>query len=106
MSIKKSGCVHKAHWMVKILYELKIVLFYDEISSLPKSVTTSRRLLELKDNAISIAHVYCDWWPCGVFMCTLPVAMCCGNPLAANAPQSYDTFGGFADCSVVVVASS
>lgn len=44
MSIKKSGCVHKAHWMVKILYELKIVLFYDEISSLPKSVTTSRRL--------------------------------------------------------------
>ena len=62
MSIKKSGCVHKAHWMVKILYELKIVLFYDEISSLPKSFTTSRRLLELKDNAIFIAHVYCDWW--------------------------------------------
>ena len=62
--IRKPGAMHKARWMAKVLYSIKICLFYDQIKSLPKGSTvgSETQLCKLRDFVTFVCHVYCDWW--------------------------------------------
>ena len=62
--LRKPGAMHKARWMAKVLYSIKICLFYDQIKSLPKGSTvgSETQLCKLKDFVTFVCHVYCDWW--------------------------------------------
>lgn len=69
-SFKQPGAIHKARWMAKIIYAVKIVLLERQISELPKgTITTSSQIQKLKRFVTFISLVYCQWW----FCCTVAI---------------------------------
>ena len=59
----KPGAMHKARWMSKILYAIKMVLLQEQIAELPKgTVATKHQLEKLTEFVIFVCFVYIDWW--------------------------------------------
>lgn len=63
ISFRRPGAVHKARWMARCLYTLKMVLLEEEIAQLPKgTITAAHQSPKLKEFANFIALVYFSWW--------------------------------------------
>ena len=63
IKLRRPGAIHKARWMSKILYTLKICLLKEQIKQLPKgTVTTPQQQTKFNDFAMFIVYVYADWW--------------------------------------------
>ena len=55
--------MHKARWMSKVLYSIKICLLKNQISVLPKgTITTLHQQEKLKEFVVFVVYVYCNWW--------------------------------------------
>lgn len=64
------GAVHKARWMAKLIYSLKLVLLEMRIQELPKgTITTNSQVPKLRQFVNFVVLVYCKWW----FQCTVAV---------------------------------
>lgn len=62
-NFKCPGAMHKARWMAKLLYSVKIVILQKEISSLPPgTITTKQQLRKLHDFVTFVCLVYSTWW--------------------------------------------
>ena len=57
------GALHRARWMAKVIYCLKISLNESQIKGLiPGTITTKQQLPKVHAFSTFIAHVYCSWW--------------------------------------------
>lgn len=63
VKFKQPGALHKARWMAKLLYSLKICLLESEIQKLPAgTITTKHQLPKLRDFVNFATLVYSSWW--------------------------------------------
>ena len=63
VSLKRPGALHKARWMAKLLYSIKIVLLQHTISSLPPGTVTAKQQSEkLGDFVTFVCLIYSSWW--------------------------------------------
>ena len=71
----KPGAMHKARWMSKILFSIKIVLLNEKIAELPKGAVFGRDQLDKVMRFVQfIIFCYVPWW--------------LRAPVAASAPSS------------------
>ena len=58
------GALHKARWMAKLLYSIKMIILKDHIFALPKgSVFNSEdQYFKLREFVVFVVHLYCAWW--------------------------------------------
>lgn len=57
------GAMHKARWMAKLLYSIKMVLLETQIDGLPKgSVTTRHQSRKLREFVNFVCLIYAPWW--------------------------------------------
>lgn len=62
-SFRRPGAVHKARWMGKVLYVLKLTMLENEISNLPRgTITASHQVPKLQEFAKFVSLVYFKWW--------------------------------------------
>ena len=70
VKFKRPGACHKARWMAKLLYSLKIVLLEDQIAELPLGTIVSRQQVsKIRDFVSFVTLLYSTWWincPCVV----------------------------------------
>ena len=63
ITFKQPGAFHKARWMSKLLYSIKIALMQDQIQQLPQgTVTTKKQLPKIRDFVVFATIVYSMWW--------------------------------------------
>jgi hypothetical protein len=63
IKFQRPGALHKARWMAKLLYILKLALLEDHISLLPQgTVTTMQQTPKIRAFADFIVHIYATWW--------------------------------------------
>lgn len=63
ISFKRPGAVHKARWMAKLLYAIKICLLESAILQLPQgTIITNLQLSKLKRFVTFATLVYSPWW--------------------------------------------
>lgn len=63
VQFRRLGALHKARWMSKLIYCLKISLLEKSIEHLPPGTITSRhQVLKVRAFGTFITHVYCKWW--------------------------------------------
>ena len=64
-SFKKPGALHKARWMFKILYSIKIVLLSQNITkAVGVNVCTNNTQFNKLQNFVNfVVYVYAPWWP-------------------------------------------
>ena len=63
VTFKRPGALHKARWMAKLIYTLKIALCQTQIGELPPDTITSRHQVQkVRAFATFVAHVYMIWW--------------------------------------------
>jgi len=63
MTFQRPGALHKARWMAKLLYSLKIALLEKDISELPPgTITTRQQVPNIRAFVTFVTHVYCIWW--------------------------------------------
>ena len=63
ITFKKPGAMHKARWMAKRLYAIKICLFEEQISSLPQeTITTKQQVPKVRAFVNFVTLVYIPWW--------------------------------------------
>jgi hypothetical protein len=63
ITFKKPGALHKARWMAKIIYSIKMCLLQKEILNLPSNPITNSHVMEkLQQFSTFVSHVYCSWW--------------------------------------------
>ena len=62
MTYQWPGALHKARWMAKLLYSLKIALLEKDISELPGTVTTRQQVPKIRVFVTFVTHVYSIWW--------------------------------------------
>jgi len=63
VKFKQPGALHKARWMAKLLYSLKICLLESEIEKLPTgTITAKHQLPKLRDFVNFATLVYSSWW--------------------------------------------
>ena len=61
--LMQPGALHKARWMAKILFSLKIVLLGPQLESLPKgTVLVSQTLKKITQFAQFVVFCYVPWW--------------------------------------------
>lgn len=59
----RPGAMHKARWMAKLLYCIKICLFELQIQQLPKgTITTPHQVTRVRDFVNFVTLVYSNWW--------------------------------------------
>lgn len=67
-NFKQPGAIHKARWMAKLLYSIKICLLEAQISQLPAgTITTAHQVPKVREFVIFITLIYSSWWitcPC------------------------------------------
>ena len=56
-TFKSPGALHKARWMAKLLYNIKMALFQQQIAQLSSGTTTTKQVSQLRDFVI-----YSSWW--------------------------------------------
>ncbi|KAK6183335.1 hypothetical protein SNE40_010836 [Patella caerulea] len=70
VTFQRPGAMHKARWMAKLIYTLKLVLLEHQIAALPKgTVTTTSQVTKLREFVDFVSLVYCAWW----FKCSVNV---------------------------------
>lgn len=63
IDIKRPGALHKARWMAKLLYCIKLSLLEDQIHKLPPgTVTTRQQVSKIRDFATFATLIYSHWW--------------------------------------------
>lgn len=63
VKFRQPGAVHKARWMGKILYAIKVVLLEKQISAMPKgTITTQNQQLKLRRFVTFVCLIYARWW--------------------------------------------
>ena len=63
VQLKRPGAMHKARWMSKLLYAIKICLSEQQIKQLPPgTVTTRQQVSKLRQFVVFVTHVYSSWW--------------------------------------------
>lgn len=60
---KKPGALHKARWMSKLLYTIKICLLADQIEELPAgTITSGQQMHKVRAFVVFATLVYSSWW--------------------------------------------
>ena len=74
-TFRKPGAIHKARWMAKVLYAIKLSLMSNEAEKIMDSKNPNRHLIlapnetrKLKRFTMFLLYVYVPWW----FKCTSP----------------------------------
>ena len=63
VTFKRPGALHKARWMAKLIYSIKICLFQSQIQQLPAgTITTTQQVSKVRDFANFVTLVYSKWW--------------------------------------------
>jgi hypothetical protein len=63
VTFKRPGALHKARWMAKLIYSIKICLFEQQIAKLPRNtITTERQVTNVRDFANVVTLDYSSWW--------------------------------------------
>ena len=63
VTLKRPGALHKARWMAKLLYSIKICLLEEYISQLPRgTVTTHQQPGKIRQFVNFATLVYSEWW--------------------------------------------
>ncbi|KAJ8373704.1 hypothetical protein SKAU_G00042840 [Synaphobranchus kaupii] len=63
VTFQRPGALHKARWMAKLLYTLKLALMEQHIVLLPQgTITTRQQVLKIWAFANFITHIYATWW--------------------------------------------
>ncbi len=63
VTFPRPGALHKARWMAKLLYTLKLALMEQHIALLPQgTITTRQQVPKIRAFAIFITHIYAKWW--------------------------------------------
>ena len=63
LTFKQPGAIHKARWMAKLLYSIKITLLENNIAQLPQgTVTTKHQLPKIRDFVTFATIIYSSWW--------------------------------------------
>ncbi len=63
VTFQRPGALHKARWMAKLLYTLKLALMEKNIVLLPQgTITTRQQVPKIRAFAIFITHIYAKWW--------------------------------------------
>ena len=72
LKLRRPGAIHRARWMAKVLYSIKLVLLENEITTLPPgTITTAQQVTKLRDLVLYISLIHFKWWAC------------CGSPVDA-----------------------
>lgn len=62
-SFKRPGALHKARWMAKLLYSIKICLLEKQIRELPSgTITALHQVSKIRDFVLFVTTVYSHWW--------------------------------------------
>jgi hypothetical protein len=60
---RRPGAVHKARWMAKILYSIKMVLLEEQLHLLPVGLVITRsQQPKLREFVTFVCWIYCRWW--------------------------------------------
>ena len=60
---KRPGAVHKARWMAKVIYLIKISLLQGQINMLPEdTITKQQQTSKIKEMVTFIVLIYVNWW--------------------------------------------
>ena len=60
---KQPGALHKARWMAKLLYSIKICLLEAQISQLPQgTITAAHQVPKVREFVIFATLIYSSWW--------------------------------------------
>jgi len=63
VSFKRPGAIHKARWMAKLLYSIKLCLFEEQINELPPGTITTKQKVQKLHVLVDFATlVYIPWW--------------------------------------------
>jgi hypothetical protein len=63
VTFKRPGALHKARWMAKLIYSIKICLFEQQIADLPRStITTQQQVAKVREFVNFVTLVYSSWW--------------------------------------------
>ncbi|KAJ4939573.1 hypothetical protein JOQ06_029018 [Pogonophryne albipinna] len=63
VTFQRPGALHKARWIAKLLYTLKLALMKQHIALLPQgTITTRQQVPKIRAFAIFITHIYAKWW--------------------------------------------
>jgi len=63
VKFKRPGALHKARWMAKLLYSIKICLLEQQIKLLPAgTITTQQQVSKMRDFVNFATLVYSQWW--------------------------------------------
>ncbi|KAJ4925994.1 hypothetical protein JOQ06_008179, partial [Pogonophryne albipinna] len=63
VTFQRPGALHKARWMAKLLYTLKLALMKQHIALLPQgTITTRQQVPKIRAFDIFITHIYAKWW--------------------------------------------
>ena len=63
ITFKQPGALHKARWMAKLIYSIKISLMQDHIQQLPQgTITTKHQLPKIREFVTFATTVYSPWW--------------------------------------------
>ena len=63
INFRKPGAVHKARWMAKLLYAIKICLLEDPILELaPGTIATRQQFPKVQKFVIFATLIYSSWW--------------------------------------------
>lgn len=63
ITFKRPGALHKARWMAKLIYSIKMCLFEEQIQEHPRgTIATSQQMLKLRNFVNFVTLVYSSWW--------------------------------------------
>ena len=63
ITFKRPGALHKARWMAKLLYSIKLCLFEKQIADLPAgTITTEKQVPKIREFVTFVTLVYSSWW--------------------------------------------
>jgi hypothetical protein len=63
ITFKRPGALHKARWMAKLIYALKICLFEHQIKHLPRgTITMAHQVTKIRDFVNFTTLIYSSWW--------------------------------------------
>ena len=61
--LRTPGALHKARWLAKNIYLIKICLMEDQIKKLPRgTITAQQQVQKIRDMATFLTLVYSHWW--------------------------------------------
>ncbi|KAG8198492.1 hypothetical protein JTE90_017358 [Oedothorax gibbosus] len=62
-SFRRPGALHKARWMAKLIYSIKICLFEQQIQELPiGTITTKQQVPKVREFVNFVTLIYSTWW--------------------------------------------